>query len=318
MSGLIYLIHPGELIPGDDVSEWSIVKPVKESLEKFGYDARILVFGDYTYDEFASLPVPDGVIFFEIITFQAANRYSKYLDLIKTWDTVFLHDVDTQYNTCKKSAMYEILASNGVDVPKTIVIEGEDDISEERFNTLLQEADIQYPVVVKPDFGRKANMTELCHDYKNAAMAIEDIRDIKNFFCHNKKKLIGSSVLVQEYVGHFADMFVRVAVLPGYTGGCLFLTSPFEDEKFVNYNTHKFRIASRVSKELEDEVKRALSILNVHAALVDLLPTPDGGYKISDVNCYGNLTTIVIQSGLNLYDNLSEFMDNKIKQKRMT
>ena len=96
----------------------------------------------------------------------------------------------------------------------------------------------------------------------------------------------------------------------------MFLTAPFEEEKFVNYNKYKFRIAYKVSEELEAEVKRALSILNVNAALCDLLVTPDGGFKISDVNCYGNLTTMVVQSGLNLYDNLSQFIDEKIKQRR--
>lgn len=316
MKGSIYLIHPGEVHPDDNIKDWSIVKPVKESFEKFGYDAKIIVFGDYTYEQFASLPVPDGVVFFEIIAFQASKKYESYLELIKTWDTVFLNDVDTQYITCKKSAMYEILSTHDVDVPKTIVINDEDELTEERFNTLLEAAGIQYPVVVKPDFGRKASMTELCDDYKSAALAIEDIRTTKSFYCNTQKKLLGSPALVQEYVGHYPDMYVRVAVLPGYTGGFMFLTSPFEEEKFVNYNKYKFRVAFKVSEELETEVKRALSVLNVNAAVCDLLATSDGGFKISDVNCYGNLTMSVIQSGLNLYDKLSTFMDEKITQKK--
>lgn len=318
MKGLIYLIHPGDVIPGDNVNEWSIVKPVKETFEKFGYDARIIVFGDYTYEQFSALPVPDGVVFFEIITFQASKKYESYLELIKTWDTVFLHDVETQYITCKKSAMYEILSANDVDVPKTIVINGDDELTEEGFDSLLQAADIQYPVVVKPDFGRKASMTELCYNYEDACLAIEDIRSTKCYYCNEQKKMLGSPALVQEYVGHYPDLYVRVAVLPGgYTGGCMFLTAPFEEEKFVNYNKYKFRISYKVSEELESEVKRALAILNVNAALLDLLVTPEGGFKFSDINCYGNLTTMVIQSGLNLYDNLSQFMDEKITQKRL-
>lgn len=316
MSGLIYLIHPGEVYPGDTIEEWSIVKPVKESFEKLGYEAKIIVFGNYSYDQFAALPVPDGVVFFEIITFQASKKYESYLELIKTWDTVFLHDVDTQYITCKKSAMYEILSSHGIQVPKTIVINAEDELTEEGLDSLLQAADIEYPVVVKPDFGRKASMTELCYDYESASIAIQDIRDTKRFYNGELKQMFNSPVLVQEYVGHYPDMYVRVAVLPGYTGGCMFLTAPFEEEKFVNYNKYKFRIAYKVSEELEDEVKRALAILNVNAALCDLLVTADGGFKISDVNCYGNLTTMVVQSGLNLYDNLTQFMDEKIKQGR--
>lgn len=316
MTDTIYIIYPGELHPEDNCSEWVSVKPVRESFSKIGYNVEVLSFGEYTYEQLTQLPVPAGVFFVDVITFYASQKYADYLEFIKTWDTVFLNGVDSQFITAKKSSMYEILSNEGIDVPKTIIVDGEQELTEEAFNLLLENADIQYPVVVKPDFGLKGTMTQLCEDYNSASLAIDDIRNTRYFYCNTAKKVIRSTALVQEYVGDYPDMFVRVTVLPGHTGGYIFLTSPYEEEKFVNYNKHKFRVAYKVDPEIESAVKNAMSILGANAACCDLLITDEGGYKITDINCCGNLTMNVVQTGLNLFDNLASFMDEKIKEKR--
>jgi glutathione synthase/RimK-type ligase-like ATP-grasp enzyme len=91
--------------------------------------------------------------------------------------------------------------------------------------------------------------------------------------------------------------------------------SPFEEVKFVNYNKHKFRVLCKVEAELESLVRDTFSALKVNAGCCDVL-IDRNGYKITDVNCYGNLGLYIMLSGVNLFENMADYLDSKIKEKQ--
>lgn len=308
----IYIIYPGVRPSAEDCDEWFTVKPFKQTLLEKGYDVDFMCLSDYTIEQFTQLPVPAGVVFNHIISFYAKQTYAEYFEIIKSWDTVFLNDVNAQYLTSNKSIMYSVLEREDVGVPKTITIQSYQ-LSEDTCNNLLQEKDINYPVVVKPAFGVRAAGTSLCYNYNDIMQTLDIIKQERNVYHTVEHKLIYPPVLVQEYINEYPDMFIRVCVLPGYVGGFVYLVSPYEQDKFATYNNHKFRVAYKVDEDLENIIKKAMAILNVNAACIDVLICKTD-YKITDINCFGNLSMNIVLSEINLYQYMVDFLDERIRQ----
>lgn len=310
----VYIVFPGLRPNPDDSEEWFSVKPFKESLAKLGYKCDLICFDDYTMEEFQELPAPAAVIFNHVVTFYIAHKYAALFELIKTWDTVFLNSVDAQFNTSNKLIMYNILQKNGIDIPKTASIDGSLVLSETECVESMESLGLNYPVVIKPPHGFKGRSTFLCNDYNSIVEAVDNVRKTRFFFSRAYNTTLKSPAIIQEYINEYPDMFIRVCVMPGYIGGYISLVSPYEEEKFVNYNKHKFRVYYKLEPELERIIRKSMSVLNVTAASCDVLLSKDG-YKVTDINCFGNIAISVILSGENLFDKMTAYLDEKIKER---
>jgi glutathione synthase/RimK-type ligase-like ATP-grasp enzyme len=312
----IYIIYPGERPLTEDCNEWFSVKPFKEALLSRGYKVEVICFDDYTLEQFNELDIPAAVIFNHIITFHISQKYAGIIDFLKTWDTVFLNDINAQYITSNKIAMYSTLSNHGISVPKSIAVNGNAVIKNDiEFESTIQNTGITYPLVVKPSHGFRGRGTSLCNDYNDVVAAIDNVRSARYYYNRSLNYHVKSPAIIQEYIGEYPDMFIRVCMTPDHIGGYIFLVSPFEEVKFVNYNKHKFRVLCKVEAELESLVRDTFSALKVNAGCCDVL-IDSNGYKITDVNCYGNLGLYIMLSGVNLFENMADYLDSKIKEKQ--
>lgn len=297
---LVYLIFPGER--RNDIESWYVVRTLSESLLLLGYRSKIICFDDYSADGFKTIKTPVAVIFIHVFTYYNYSKYYDILQIINGWNTVFLNNVYSHYSVSNKAEMYKVLEQVGIDIPKTISISEKDSIPT-----------LKFPVVVKPAYGFGGQFAKLCNNLEEVQEALSNIRYSK--FQFESSYTLNSPAVIQEYVDDYKDLYIKVQVVEDYyIGGYLGLVSPYEENKFDNFNTHKFRVAYKVEKNVEQIVRSAFKILNISVGACDLLKT-NTGYKITDINSLGGYKTFDMVNNTNFARYVASYLVNKIKKK---
>jgi len=302
----VYIIFPGFRVQG--IEEWYNVKSLKQALLCKGISSNLICLDDYTDSEFSLLPDPAGVIIIHVLTHAIITNFSFKLKVISKWNSVFLNDYSAHDSVSNKLRMYHILKQNNISIPNTIGLNGYSHISDEYigqiFNTLGS------PLVIKPYRGFRGQHTALCYDKKDFIENLNIVRSNKKLQ-YEKIGIKSSLSVIQEYVKEYADMYIRIYATDTYMGGYLGLVSPFESAAFNNFNKHKFRVPYKIEPEVSILLRKTLSVLNINVAACDLLKD-DNGYKIMDINAFGDFKTYDAVCKVNFVDKIVECFYNKL------
>lgn len=304
----VYIIFPG--LRDEEMEGWYTVRTVSKALLQKGIKSRLICFDDYSESEFLNLPKPRGAVFIHVFTYLVYNRFNKIIQMMNNWNTVFVNSCTAHYNVSNKARMYSVLQQNGLPVAKSVNINNYSNLSEEECNRIFSE--LGSPVVLKPAYGFFGIATFLCYTAEDLIKNLNILRNEPNIGKFKYSNMTGSPAVIQEYVGDYPDMFIRVYITPTYTKGFLSLVSPFEKTKFLNYNKFRFRIPYKIQPELEDYVRKCMKCLNMNVGACDVL-IRDNGFALTDVNSPGNYKVFDAICNTSFGDEIANYLYSKIK-----
>lgn len=295
----VYIIFPGQRVEGAN-ERYSVIT-IKKALAERNIKSRLICFDDYSEEEFRRLPAPAGAVFNHVFTYWAYTKYFRIIQLMNNWKTVFVNGCTAHYNVSNKLSMYNILERNNLCDVKTIGINNYSIIEDAKpyFDMLGN------PLVLKPAYGFKGKSSFLCTTQEELITNINSLRE------HRDTK--NSPAVLQEYVGDYPDMFIRVYITPTFKAGYLSIVSPFEEVKFVNYNKYKFRVPYRVAPDLEDYVRKCLKCLNINVGTCDVLIRDSGQYFLTDVNSIGDYELLNAVCNVNFHEEVVNYLCSRIK-----
>jgi len=176
-----------------------------------------------------------------------------------------INDADGILKVKDKLMTSQILASNGVPIPKTMLVNFPVDPD-------VVQKEIGYPCVVKVVSGSKGRGVYLCHKKREFKDLMELLENLKS-----KKSLI-----VQEYVDAEVGVDLRVWVIGGKTRAAMKRTAPDGDFR-ANISSGGTGEDYVITPEIDEIAVKSTQLLGLQIAGVDLL-FDRKGFKVCEVN----------------------------------
>jgi gamma-F420-2:alpha-L-glutamate ligase len=176
-----------------------------------------------------------------------------------------INDADGILKVKDKLMTSQILASNGVPIPKTMLVNFPVDPD-------VVQKEIGYPCVVKVVSGSKGRGVYLCHKKREFKDLMELLENLKS-----KKSLI-----VQEYVDAEVGVDLRVWVIGGKTRAAMKRTAPDGDFR-ANISSGGTGEDYAITPEIDEIAVKSTQLLGLQIAGVDLL-FDRKGFKVCEVN----------------------------------
>jgi gamma-F420-2:alpha-L-glutamate ligase len=176
-----------------------------------------------------------------------------------------INDADSILKVKDKLMTSQILASNGVPIPKTMLVNFPVDPD-------VVQKEINYPCVVKVVSGSKGRGVYLCHKKREFKDLMELLENLKS-----KKSLI-----VQEYVDAEIGADLRVWVIGGKTRAAMKRTAPDGDFR-ANISSGGTGEDYVITPEIDEIAVKSTQLLGLQIAGVDLL-FDRKGFKVCEVN----------------------------------
>ena len=176
-----------------------------------------------------------------------------------------INDADGILKVKDKLMTSQILASNGIPIPKTMLVNFPVD-------TDVVQKEIGYPCVVKVVSGSKGRGVYLCHSKREFKDLMELLENLKS-----KKSLI-----VQEYVDAEVGADLRVWVIGGKTRAAMKRTTPDGDFR-ANISSGGTGEDYAITPEIDEIAIKSTQLLGLQIAGVDLL-FDRKGFKVCEVN----------------------------------
>ena len=176
-----------------------------------------------------------------------------------------INDADSILKVKDKLMTSQILASNGVPIPKTMLVNFPVDPD-------VVQKEIGYPCVVKVVSGSKGRGVYLCHKKREFKDLMELLENLKS-----KKSLI-----VQEYVDAEVGADLRVWVIGGKTRAAMKRTAPDGDFR-ANISSGGTGEDYAITPEIDEIAVKSTQLLGLQIAGVDLL-FDRKGFKVCEVN----------------------------------
>jgi gamma-F420-2:alpha-L-glutamate ligase len=176
-----------------------------------------------------------------------------------------INDADGILKVKDKLMTSQILASNGVPIPKTMLVNFPVDPD-------VVQKEIGYPCVVKVVSGSKGRGVYLCHKKREFKDLMELLENLKS-----KKSLI-----VQEYVDAEIGVDLRVWVIGGKTRAAMKRTAPDGDFR-ANISSGGTGEDYAITPEIDEIAVKSTQLLGLQIAGVDLL-FDRKGFKVCEVN----------------------------------
>jgi len=176
-----------------------------------------------------------------------------------------INDADSILKVKDKLMTSQILASNGVPIPKTMLVNFPVDPD-------VVQKEINYPCVVKVVSGSKGRGVYLCHKKREFKDLMELLENLKS-----KKSLI-----VQEYVDAEVGADLRVWVIGGKTRAAMKRTAPDGDFR-ANISSGGTGEDYAITPEIDEIAVKSTQLLGLQIAGVDLL-FDRKGFKVCEVN----------------------------------
>jgi gamma-F420-2:alpha-L-glutamate ligase len=176
-----------------------------------------------------------------------------------------INDADGILKVKDKLMTSQILASNGVPIPKTMLVNFPVDPD-------VVQKEIGYPCVVKVVSGSKGRGVYLCHSKREFKDLMELLENLKS-----KKSLI-----VQEYVDAEVGADLRVWVIGGKTRAAMKRTAPDGDFR-ANISSGGTGEDYAITPEIDEIAVKSTLLLGLQIAGVDLL-FDRKGFKVCEVN----------------------------------
>lgn len=176
-----------------------------------------------------------------------------------------INDADGILKVKDKLMTSQILASNGIPIPKTMLVNFPVD-------TDVVQKEIGYPCVVKVVSGSKGRGVYLCHSKREFKDLMELLENLKS-----KKSLI-----VQEYVDAEVGADLRVWVIGGKTRAAMKRTAPDGDFR-ANISSGGTGEDYAITPEIDEIAVKSTQLLGLQIAGVDLL-FDRKGFKVCEVN----------------------------------
>ena len=176
-----------------------------------------------------------------------------------------INDADGILKVKDKLMTSQILASNGIPIPKTMLVNFPVD-------TDVVQKEIGYPCVVKVVSGSKGRGVYLCHSKREFKDLMELLENLKS-----KKSLI-----VQEYVDAEVGADLRVWVIGGKTRAAMKRTAPDGDFR-ANISSGGTGEDYAITPEIDEIAIKSTQLLGLQIAGVDLL-FDRKGFKVCEVN----------------------------------
>jgi len=306
MNNMVYIVFPGYRMEG--INAWYSVENLRVALLNKGLQSKLICFSDYTNDEFSNLSTPLGVILIHVITHMCTVKFARHLNVVSGWKSIFLNDFNSHDGASNKLRMYYVLNKNNISIPKTISINGYSPLKEADADSLINE--FNGNVVIKPYRGFRGQHTFLCNNGRELLERLNIIRSSKQLQ-FEKIGVSNSQAVLQEYVSDYNDLYIRIYATNNHMGGYLGLVAPSEENKFNNFNKYRFRVPYKIEPEVRNMLYKALNVLNINVAACDLLKD-DNGYKIMDINAFGDFKTYDAVCKVNFVDNIVECFYNKL------
>ncbi len=189
-----------------------------------------------------------------------------------------LNDYDSVLRAKNKLKTLQILAHYGLPIPRTVVVEGKEDLK-----SAIQKVG-GAPVIIKSPFGSLGSGVMIVESYRAAASAAD-------FF--------GTRILlVQEFVKESKGKDTRVFVVGGKVIASMERVAKKGEFRSNAAQGGKGRVVSP-PKEYEELALKAAEILNLDMAGVDILTTKDGP-EILEVNCNPGFEELEEATGVNV------------------
>lgn len=190
----------------------------------------------------------------------------------------------------------QILARRGIDIPKTAVARGNEEVDD------LIDMVGGTPLIVKLARG-SLGVGVVLAETKSAARAI-----IQAFLSQNV------NVLIQEYVAEAAGSDLRVFVVDGQVVAAMKRTAP-EDEFRSNVHLGGKTEVAKVTNKERNLAIRAAQAMNLQIAGVDILRSKRGPLAM-EVNSFPMLEGIEEATGIDIAGQIIEFIEKNVENKK--
>jgi glutathione synthase/RimK-type ligase-like ATP-grasp enzyme len=268
-------------------------------LEDAGQNVELVPLNAVSVSYLQQMPTPAGCVLTDILDYSVRIKSQSQINLAQQWHTTFLNDPHTWDLTHNKLLMYQHLQSCGISVPNTVACATGQFVSKKQAEEIFDQFDGQ--AVVKPAYGWYGKNTYLVNSTDDLVDKITQIQ---------VQHGVNVPIVIQEYVGNYRDIVLRVNYCRDYIGCYARIVSPFEEEKFNNDNKFKYRVPIAVPCDLKNYVLSVMQSLGVDAASCDVLIS-NNGYKITDVNTPGSFR---VHDGI-CRANFASHLANRLMQK---
>lgn len=267
-----FVVHRGFVNEGADVAHFDFAKLTLNAKGKLLHDG-------------VALPAaPDVAVFVQpIFTIPNTIAFQQRNDVIaklKTFNTLFINDIDAHCNSANKSMMYGLLnkysleTENVIPVPNTLLLEAgiEDSVVEEKVEVVGG-----YPVVLKDPLNTGGRGTFSCNNITELRAAELVMRErIKN-----------TPILMQSYCV-MSGKIIDVRVTGDSIKSRLVLIPADVDEFKGNISTERSYVAIKTDDTLRKIVLDTMQALSLDLARLDIFATNEG-YKVCEANSIGSI-----------------------------
>lgn len=255
---------------------WYPLKNLRAAIIRHGLECKFVQFNKCPTHYLQQMGQPSGAILTDILDYSIRQQWGDQISVISKWQTTYLNDVTTWDLAHNKLKLYNFLSARGVDMPITksgpIGSFMTMDQAEECFSTMGGK------LVVKPAYGWYGRDTFLVDSCEELIKSVSNIQ---------VKRGMNVPIVIQQYVGDYPDVVLRVSFCGDYMACYTRIVSPFEDVKFNNDNKFKYRVPISMPNCLRQYVKQLKDTLKVDAASCDVL-IASNGYRLTDVNIPGS------------------------------
>jgi RimK family alpha-L-glutamate ligase len=162
-----------------------------------------------------------------------------------------------------------LLASNGIKVPKSFLISREHQLEE------IVKNNFELPLIIKPIKGSLGKGIQLCRSFSDLVNTFNIIKSMSTEYGAK------NHILVQEYIGDRVGQDLRIIMTGNVPLGCMLRKS--ENDFKANISAGATGEAYPLTDDILDVCAKINSITNVDICGIDLLFSGDG-FKVCEVN----------------------------------
>jgi len=209
---------------------------------------------------------------------------------------VFILNSSQSMETSKdKLATLQLLASNNIPIPKTMLAKFPLDIS-------VIEKEFDYPLIIKTITGSKGRGVFLLEDRNK-------LNDLANLMEISKDPKI--NLILQEFISSSRGRDIRVIVLGGRVIGAMLRTAVNNNFK-ANYSAGGVVAPFGLNPVLEWLVIESSRLINLDIAGVDILFDGDN-YRICEVNSYPGFEGFEKATGINVSEEVYKYIQVRLE-----
>lgn len=192
-----------------------------------------------------------------------------------------------------KMMCYQLLASNGIAIPKTLLARFSN------FNKDILLDNFELPMIIKLSESTHGLGVMLSESVQNAATTIETLYKLKQ------------KVIVQEYIKESRGTDIRAFVVNGDVVASMMRSAATDD---FRSNLHRGATAQkeRLSNEEQLMVRKVCRILKLDVAGVDILRSHNGP-KILEVNSSPGLEGIETVTGVDVAKKIIQYVERRVR-----